>query len=109
MKTFILLAAGATALSVAPAAFADDPQAVVTFNNAELASQAGLAAIRTDIRSAAEDLCIAPVRPTLREHRMRQACVADAIEAAEAQLEQKVAALNLRYFAEAQSDQEDQG
>jgi hypothetical protein len=40
---------------------------------------------------------------------MRQACVADAIDVAEAQLEQKVAALNARYFAEVQSDQEDQG
>lgn len=110
MKSLIFLVASATALFVAPAALAeDDPQAVVEFETAELTSPAGLAALRVKIHNAAETVCVAPHRPTVRERRLQGACIASAIEAAEAQLQQKIAALEPRYFAEATDAEEDQG
>jgi UrcA family protein len=110
MKSLIFLAASATALIAAPAAFAeDDPQAVVEFGTAELTSQAGLSALRGKIHDAAETVCVAPHRPTLSERRLQSACIANAIAGAEAQLQQKIAALEPRYFAEATATEEDQG
>jgi hypothetical protein len=45
----------------------------------------------------------------LSERRLQSACIANAIAGAEAQLQQKIAALEPRYFAEATATEEDQG
>ncbi len=100
MKTVVLLAAAATALSVAPAAFADDPSKVVVFEQSQLATAEGLQELRADIHDAAEDVCVVPAQPTLSERRMRSQCIEGAVEAAEAQLQQKLADLGTRQFAQ---------
>ncbi len=100
MKSLILFAAAATALSAAPVAFADDTQAYVSYERNQLTSARGLAELRYDIREAAESVCIAPENPSLRERQLRTQCIDDAVEAAEAQLQQKLASLGLRQFAQ---------
>ncbi len=101
MKSFVLFAAAAAALSAAPAAFADDPQAVITYQQSQLTSIQGVAALRAEIREAAEDVCVTSDFPSLSERRAQASCVQSAIEAGEAQLRQKLADAGLRHLAEA--------
>lgn len=100
MKTLALIAAAATALSAAPVAFADDTQAVVSYEQSQLTSARGLAEVRYEIHQAAEDVCIAPRNANLAERRERAECIEAAIEAAEAQLQTKLASLGVRQLAE---------
>ncbi|MCP2671632.1 UrcA family protein [Maricaulaceae bacterium EIL42A08] len=100
MKSLILFAAAATALSAAPVAFADDHEAVITYEQSQLGSARGVADLRYEIRQAAEEVCVAPANPTYAERRAQAECVEAAIEAGEAQLQQKLADAGLRRFAE---------
>lgn len=99
MKTAMLIAAGAAALSLAPAALADAPTEYVDYNPAELTHAEGVDRIKARIARTAERVCSTPSRPTLRERQLRQACVAEAIEKAEAQLERRVALARARQLA----------
>ncbi len=102
MKSLILFAAAATALTAAPVALADEkPQTVVEYSASDLTSAEGVAQLRADIHEAAEDVCIAPAQPTLSERRQRAECIDGAVAGAEAQLEDKIAALGVRHLAEA--------
>ena len=100
MKSFILFAAAATALSAAPAALASDPEAVITYEQSQLGSARGVAELRYEIREAAEGVCLAPANPTYAERRAQAECVEAAIASAEEQLQQKLADAGLRRFAE---------
>jgi UrcA family protein len=112
MKTaFIKSAAIAfTALAaVAGAAHADgDPTREIEFQPSQLQSEHGLTQLRERIAQSALDVC--QYRgPELELRRARQACVQEAVEQAEAQLERKVAEASQRRFAAAETSTEAKG
>lgn len=101
MKTAMLIAAGAAALSLAPAAAAEPPTGYVDYDPIELTHEEGRDRIKARIADTAERVCMSPTRPTLRARQLRQLCVDEAIEQAEAQLERHVAEMRARRLASA--------
>ena len=101
MKTAMLIAASTAAVFFAPAAMAEPLTDYVEYNSADLTTPHGLDRIKARIAGVAERVCQAPNQPTLRERVDREACVADAIAGAEAQLERRVAQLRVRQLAAA--------
>ena len=103
MKTLTLIAASAALLIGAGAATAEDLQTSVRYNPADLATAAGQAAVHAEIEAAAREVCVVDDMRDLELRAQRRACIADAVENAEAQLRQKIADAGLRYYARAES------
>jgi UrcA family protein len=96
--------------ALAGAAHADNPpRAVVEFQSEQLLTAQGRNALRARIASSAEDVCIVPRGQEFELRRERRDCIENAIEQAERQLEQKIAAVADRRFARTETRADAQG
>jgi len=92
-NTLILPIAAAAALGASVSAIAQDaPQTAVDYKISELATQIGRDAVRERLQDAARDVCPVPRRASLQMRQLQRACIAQALEGAETELQQRVAA-----------------
>jgi len=106
MKRFtalILPVAAAAGLGASASALADEtPQAVVEYQITDLTSEAGRKAVRARLQDAASQVCRINGRPSLDNLRARAACIDEALQHAEGELETRIAAVERRMrFADA--------
>ncbi|MEQ8434238.1 MAG: UrcA family protein [Oceanicaulis sp.] len=92
-NTLILPIAAAAALGASVSAVAQDaPQTAVEYKISELSTEAGRNAVHQRLEAAARDVCPVPRRASLQMRQLQRACIAQALEGAETELEQRVAA-----------------
>lgn len=94
-----IVAASAIAFAGFGAVHAAPPQLDVEFTTGQLMSAQGRAAIQERIQDAAEDVCAVDDRRDLSLRAEQRSCIAEAVQAAQAQLQIKMAEASERRLA----------